>query len=311
MNSNYRRTLSLIVGAAWIMLAGSSALADDTELFLYNAYNSGGQPNVLLILDNSAGMGSKVSTAPNYDPLVTYDKYAGCDPSLIYWSTNGKAPDCSTTAQYFNKTVLRCSAAEDALYRQGGYYTGAMAQYDPTTGSGGKRWENISELFHDRVIECEDDAGIHGDGTDATKLWATNGSTDPSGSWGLASDPQIVQWRKKPTSEIYTIYDGNELNWEKMPASDEKTQLEILQDVTNDVLGSVNGINVGLMYFNKNTNVASSGGSVGVAMGDVRPDVEPLNSPGEPAAADERDHRARYGRNARLRGQAISALALS
>ena len=269
MNSNYQRTLSLIVGAAWIMLAGSQAKADDTELFLFNAFNSGGQPNVMFILDNSINTSEKVSTTENYDPAITYDKYAGCDPSLIYWSKNGQAPDCSTTDQYFSKTVLRCAAAEDALYKQGGYYTGAMAQYDPTTGSGGKRWENISDLFHDRVIECEDDAGLHGDGTDATNLWATDGSTNASGSWGLANDPKLVQWRKKPTNETYTIYDGNELNWEQMPATTEKTQLEILQDVTNDVLGSVNGINVGLMYFNKNTNVQSSGGSVGVAMGDV------------------------------------------
>ena len=270
MNSQYQRTLSLIVGAAWIMLAGSPAVADDTELFLSNNFASGGQPNVLFIVDNSAATGARVMTQANYDPLTTYDKYAGCDPSLIYWTKTGQPPDCSTTANYFSKSLLRCAAAKEPLETPlgGGFYTGYMAQYDPTAGSGGERWENISELFHDRVIECEDDSGVDGDGTDLTKLYATNGSSDPRGSWGALPTDEIA-WRKKPTNEVYTIYDGNRLNWEKMPVLTEKSQLEILQDVTNDVLGSVNGINVGLIYFNKNTNVASSGGSVGVAMGDV------------------------------------------
>jgi type IV pilus assembly protein PilY1 len=266
MTSKYQRAFSLIVGAAWIMLAGFPAVADDTELFVYSNFESAGQPNVLFILDNSAAQGAAVSSQPNYVSSTTYDTYAGCDPSRTYWSTNGRVPDCSETNNWFNESAIRCYYAQEAL-GAAGYYTGRMAQYDATDGSGGKRWENISADYKDRVIECEDDAGEHGDGINTTNLWASNGGTDAGGSWGPESAK--IRWGRAPTNESYTIYDGNWLNWNEMPVLTEQSKLEIIQDTTNDVLASVNGINVGLMYFNRNTNDANNGGNVGAAMGDV------------------------------------------
>ncbi len=266
MNSKYQRTFSLIVGVAWITLAGLPAVADDTELFIYNNFESAGQPNVLFILDNSALQDSLVLSQPNYNSSTTYDQYAGCDRNRIYWTTTGRAPDCSETNNWFLESALRCAAAEEAL-AAAGYYTGRMAQYDATDGSGGRRWENISDAFNDRVIECQDDAGLHGDGIDTTNLYATDGGTDAGGSWGPESDK--IRWGRAPTNETYTIFDGNWLNWNESPVLTERAVLEILQDVTNDVLASVNGINVGLMYFNANTNNSNDGGSVGAAMGDV------------------------------------------
>ena len=96
MNISDTRVGAMLIGALWMIAAGLPAVADDTELFIYNNFESGGQPNVLFIVDNSAAMGSAVSTQDNYFPSTTYDKYADCDPDRIYWSTKNKTPVCSS-----------------------------------------------------------------------------------------------------------------------------------------------------------------------------------------------------------------------
>jgi type IV pilus assembly protein PilY1 len=266
MNSTkHARTFSFLIGAFWTLCAGAPAVADDTELFVGGAaIRSAASPNILFILDNSGSMGSRVTTQLPYDSSIIYPSI-GCEPDRIYWRRGvGNAPSCNTN-NWFNASALRCDAAIQAM-ASSGFYTDTMAQYDPSTGSGGLRWEGISDSQPNRVVECEDDRGIHGDGVNTSNLYARNGSTDSNGYWG--SESEEISWGQTPVNNNYTLFSGNLLNWTGS-ATSEQTKLQIVQDVTNDLLSSVNGVNVGLMYFNLNSNDNNNGGQVAAAIADV------------------------------------------
>ena len=264
MNIRHPRIASFVLGALWVAVSGAPAVADDTELFLYSNFDSPANPNILFVIDNSGGTGSHVETQPNYDSAFPYIS-VGYDANRIYWRRGtGNAPNPNTD-DWFEASALRCDAAATALAASG-FFIDNMAQYDPSTGSGGQRWENISDNFNTRVVECEDDGGLHGDGVDTTNLWASNGGTN-AGNWGLEAGE--ISWGQTPTSETYTIFSGNYLNWSASPSTVAQTKLEIVQDVTNDVLGAVNSVNIGMMYFNRNTNGSNDGGQVAAAITDI------------------------------------------
>jgi type IV pilus assembly protein PilY1 len=250
------------LGALWALASGLPALADDTELFIGNSLSSTAQPNILFILDNSGSMGSLVLTQNTFDAATTYPSM-GCDPSRVYWRTGtGNPPGCGTS-NYFDLAALRCQYAANA-FTTSGFYTDNMAQYDPTTGSGGRRWETISATQKTRVVECQDDRGYHGGG--GSSLYAKNGATT-AGDWGDASTE--IAWGSSPANAIYTLYSGNYLNWYYGPTAF-RTRLEIVQDVATALLNSVNGVNVGLMYFNRNVSTGfDDGGRVGYAVEDI------------------------------------------
>jgi type IV pilus assembly protein PilY1 len=249
------------VGAFWAVASGAPSFADDTELFIGNNLNSNEQPNILLVIDNSGSMGTLVNTQAPYDSSITYPS-AGCDATRVYWRTGvGNPPDCNTT-RYFDLAALRCNAALQA-FTTAGYYTDNMAQYDPTNSGSGKRWETIAAAQKTRVVECQDDRGIHGDGVDTAKRYARNGSTVATGYWGTAG--QEISWGSTPANETYTLYAGNYLNWANSPTA-YQTRLEIVQDVATDLLDSINSVNVGLATYNRNNDNSDNGGYIAYAM---------------------------------------------
>jgi len=50
----------------------------------------------------------------------------------------------------------------------------------------------------------------------------------------------------------YTIFSANYLNWLDSKVSQFSSRIAILRDVTNQILNSVSGVNVGLMRFSNN-----------------------------------------------------------
>jgi type IV pilus assembly protein PilY1 len=253
-----RRLSWSVLGAFWILSAGAPAVADDTELFVGRTQGSNIQPNILFILDNSGGMDALVEAQGNYDASVTYASQ-GCDPSRIYWrSRTGAPPDCSSD-RWFNATANRCSAAARA-FLTAGFYNDLMAQYDPTDGGSGKRWEELSQSEKTRVVECRSDRGLDGDGFNTSNLYARNGSAGAPGYWGSAG--QEIDWYSTPVGgQRYVVYSGNYLNYYYGPTGP-LTRLQVMQDVASDVLDSVSGINVGLMTFNLNSGSTDNGGYV-------------------------------------------------
>ena len=208
MSVTGKRGTWILAGTLWALGSGIPAFADDTELFVSSANPSTTtiQPNILFVIDTSGSMRSAVVTQATYDPAVSYS--GSCSTSRVYWRTGtGDPPSCDTT-RWFNRDALMCDAGLQALVSGAGRYTDRMSQYD---GSYDDRWEQLRTSTKSRLAECEDDSGVHGDGSN-DKVYAQDG--DSSQPWSNNSLDEVA-WGQYPTDSVYTVYDGNYLNWYK------------------------------------------------------------------------------------------------
>jgi type IV pilus assembly protein PilY1 len=263
MNLTNKKSASFGAGFLWAVLLGASANAQDIELFVGDSAAAAlAKPNILLILDDSGSMDAAVLTQNNYDPAVMYP--GTCSTSRVYWSTSSSPPTCETSS-YFNLSALQCQRALDAFAAPlGGTYTDIMAQYD--SGSQ-RRWETIAASEKSRPIECRTDRpdasigwGGHGDGSSPLRPYARNGNT--SALWS-DNPSQEIAWGQSPTHRTYTLYSGNYMNWYYSPGT-LSTRIQVMKDVSNNLVNSINGVNFGLMSFN-----LDEGGLVRHAVEDV------------------------------------------
>lgn len=270
MTIHKARLGAFAAGTLWALVSGLPAVADDTELFIATSAGSNIKPNILFVIDNSGSMDTAVYTQETYDPSITWG--GACQTNRVYWRTGtGNAPRC-TTNNYFNDSALKCKAAMTALSTTG-LYIDKVVQWDPDTTSGrggdvGERWELLDAAQKNRPVECMADAGNHGETDASANKYARDGSTVSTGYWGGSANR--ISWTASHNNQSYTLYSGNYLNWMVSP-SRVTTRLEVVQEVANSLLGAINGVNVGLMYFNPETNgtVGSQGGLVGHAMEDI------------------------------------------
>ena len=126
--------------------------------------------------------------------------------------------------------------------------------------SNNKTWVRpLSGSNKSRPMECQDDRGVHGADHGQPEKYAAGGQRRPLGPHGGATSP--------PGTPNYTIWNGNWLNWNASGGTVSKTRIEIVREVTTNLLESLNGVNVGLMHFNDEqggtvrqaiTNIATS-----------------------------------------------------
>lgn len=275
------KLLPLAASAFITLVAGLPAAGDETEIFtgVPNVVSSA-RPNILFIIDTSGSMNGEITTQEPYDPSVTYS--GDCSSSRIYYRSGSDAndpPDCdgSTQARYFPASSFYCNAAAASLNSIGYFLSERAGRFD----TGDRRWENLSNGSSARV-ECREDAGVHGDGVDTSRLWARNGSsTNP---W--TSDPaQAIGWNSNGITS-YTFFSANYLNWYHYGGIVTRTRLEIVQEVaiqTIDQLAAADSVNVGLMRYSSNTNnrcaeSSAQGGMVVVAMDEVGDNAEAMKA---------------------------------
>src|SRR6185503_5332239 len=247
MNSQMNRAAWLAVGTLWATLSGAPAVADDSELFIGTSNGAAGtQPNILLVIDNSISMRDDVRTQATFDPSITYDPgTTGCRTDRVYYIFgNAAQPDCNTT-RWFDRAALKCNAALLAFNRvNGGYYTDYVSGYDNGTD---KRWEALSTTTagRSRAVECQDDAGIHGDGVNTTNLYARNGGTT-NGYWGTATSTGRIAntaWGVSPMdTQTVTMYSGQYMAYTYGPTL-LRPKIDVAKDVASSLLDSVNGVN--------------------------------------------------------------------
>jgi type IV pilus assembly protein PilY1 len=293
MNLQTRRVTWTSAGLVLALTAGMPVVADDTELML-STPNTGGKPNILFILDTSGSMDDEVLTQEPYDAAVTYgDGVDDCDPNSIYWTDVDNAPDCGTATQFVAKSSFKCVSANGQLMGIGSY-ADTMVQYRATGVPDVSRWQELQPGNATDLVECQADAGEHGDGT-AGELWASNGSNDAP----FTSNENIeLGWGSAPASVTYTVYDGNYLNWKNSPATALIAKIDILKAVTKAVLNSISDVNVGVMRFNNN-----HGGPVIKAISDLDADrtnilatIDNLNADGSTPLSETLYEAALYWR---------------
>jgi type IV pilus assembly protein PilY1 len=265
MNSTTKRSLWILIGTAWTGLSGLPAVADDTELFITDpALLNQSPPNILFVLDTSGSMDTFLQTQPTYDPSVVYP--GACATDRMYWRTgytsiggDDNAPPYCATDNWFNASALTCAAAITALKKGTGYYTDRFAQFDDSAGDNA-RWLALDSSQKSRYVECQDDAGLHGETAGDTDVYPQNGNdNDP---W-TSSSSNSISWRQTPANVTYNVYDGNFVNWYYGPLALAK-RLGVMQDVTTNLLDQISDVNVGLMRFNR-----TEGGPVIHAIEDV------------------------------------------
>jgi len=236
------------------LMVGTGAYADDTELFVaaFDPAVTGSQPNVMFIMDTSGSMTNEVITQVAWNTATTFD---GCfESGAYYFSTTGNKPPCGSN-DYFWKDNNYCEASFAALAGVGQYQDGFKAWRGNVD-----RWVNLNGNRKNRRHECSTDQGVHGQSSGGSDVWAVDGDNGP---WADDEDSKISY------GTTYTLYDGNWLNWDATGGTVTTTRIQVIKDVTKQLLDNVNGVNVGLMRFNRNEYASQSGGPVVHAMADV------------------------------------------
>lgn len=250
-----RNRIALFAGSLLLpFMVGQGAYADDTELFVASSdpVITGALPNILFIMDTSGSMKDPVVTQQQWDSNLDFD---GCyDSDMIYFSTSGDIPSCDSD-NYFKKERNFCQASYATLDGVGQYQDGFKAWRGNRD-----RWVQLRDNRENRRHECESDQGLHGESAGGSEVWASDGATGP--------------WASSPGNEItygttYTVYDGNWLNWNDTGGTVETTRIQVIKDVSKQLLDNIHGVNVGLMRFNRNRESDESGGPVIHAMASV------------------------------------------
>jgi len=233
-------SVSMLMG----MLITTPVRSEDIEIYVgSNPTAAQSAPNILFALDTSGSMTTEVDIIETvngqYDSALVYSG-SSYDATKIYYSNTNSTTDIDGE---INSSNMDCNAAALDLNAYG-FFTGRLAQYD------GDNWSSISSQT--RYTECELDSGIHGSSATSTKKYAVNGRSNRYSSNSILE----VDW--SVTGAVTTLYTGNYLNF--LAAVDSgaitiitgtSSRIEVMKRVMRDVVNSSQGINIGLMRFDR------------------------------------------------------------
>ncbi|MCC7464220.1 MAG: hypothetical protein IT480_17385, partial [Gammaproteobacteria bacterium] len=260
------RFKALTLGVVLASAAFSSARADDTEIF-FGTTNVNVPANIMLIIDTSGSMTTPVEdSTTGYDPAHDYSADGGsCSSSYVYFTTGSDAPDCGSSGNRMSATQFQCKTALDELQTSTtGFYTGRFIRWGQRNGSSGSNYQwrtSLTNIRNGADVECQADAGVHGNG--GANLWpdrtSGNSSGPTSGRWVNSA---ANSWWGSNTGTTYRIYSVNYLNFLQINPPTISTRARIVQDAAVNLLNSVSGVNIGLMRYDTLGGVADSNGGM-------------------------------------------------
>ncbi|MFM7067517.1 MAG: pilus assembly protein [Gammaproteobacteria bacterium] len=247
----------------WLLLASACGLAaappvqaDDTEIFVGGNSTTTIRPNILFIFDNSGSMNERIVTQAPYDPAYNYITGTTCRADRVYFSESTSIPSCDSSSTV-NLSAIACKAALDA-FGTSGFFIDRMARYDVSRDPGSRRWDSLTNSYRSHTVDCKADSGVHGIDAASTAKFAideTSSRLSPTGYGSVAS--QVIAWDSEKT---YRIYHPNYVAWNASGRGTSRTKIAIVREVATNLLNSITGVNVGLMYFSDN----AQGGLVAV-----------------------------------------------
>lgn len=256
-------------------------VADDIEIYKKdNLGTASVWPNIMFILDTSGSMGASLIVQEDYDPLVDYDQRTSpCtgqpfDDSYFYVNeitVSDSDIDCSyTNGRKFLLSQLQCQAANNAFAVTGFYSAARFSQWQANQNV----WTTLTNSNNaNYYIECNIDQGNHGIGNAETYISGDpiNSASGPSGSGPYSTDStgSELSWGTSGVpSENLKLRTGNYMNYLMTSADVVSTRMDVMRDVIENLVFSVDGVNVGLMRFD-NKNNQYEGGSVRYQVQDV------------------------------------------
>ena len=290
-----RSSLCALVSTASVALCALAGIAraDEAEIFVGTGnVVSSQRPNILFIMDTSGSMSEDTQTQVPYDPATNFPGNNSCDGRIFYrQGSNSSDPPSCNDSNSVPAALFKCSAGLQQILEDG-FYVAAQAAQWRANNAGTKRWRNINgSNTADAWVECRADAGVHGNGVNLTRVWAS----DSNGPWSDNSAQQIG-WNQNGAGDGYVFYSGNYIKWLNSGGTIIQSRLEIMQQVaseTIDQLAVSDSVNMGLMRFSTNTNqgcdntAAAEGGMVLREMGAVaanaavmKADIAALNADG-------------------------------
>ncbi|MBW8184373.1 pilus assembly protein [Shewanella nanhaiensis] len=271
----FRLSSFLIGSSAIYTLLPLSSLADDTELYVYEASaRSGARPQMLIIFDNSGSMKTTVVGAEK-----PYSSNAGGisgdnlgKQNKLYFTRGATAaedqPNPSNTSEtrHFSGVINSCESSWESLHKYG-FYTGYFRGYS-FTGSEGT-WKELDDTGSDGVIavDCFEDI--------QDEKWANAGGVTsglPVDGRGSVSNPkyytyanagstETIKQRARERAELtgfgigrpLTIYTQDYLTWQH--GTKEKaniSRLDIAKNAVKSIILTTPSVDFGLAVFNVN-----------------------------------------------------------
>jgi len=273
-------TIALAAGLVLGCLAGSTALADDTEIFS-SAVGGNIGPNIMFIIDTSGSMSSQVTTQVAYDPTQSYS--GSCNTNSIYYvaGTTGGAPNCGFRSTAFPASNLKCQAAIAALNNQvgsPGFYSDDLVQWHR---SGTTKYTYAWSANLSTNTTTNTDVACKGDYPVSSPFPSTYNGTNNSGSneWTTASN-RIYWFNGSPTLTAYTLYSGNYLNWLNFNSTvSQGTRESVVQQAATNLINSMANVNIGLMRYSDNASANFSlNGDLAAQGGMVVYPISPISS---------------------------------
>ncbi len=271
MKTRSKHLTVMIAAALYSVIAFDIALADDSEIFYGRQPDD---PNILFIFDTSGSMSAQTRFNV-YDPTVDYVGGGTCSTTTgrVYYSlgTQTTPPTCGAST-WVNANDIKCSRARDNLARgSSGRFVDNLVRWGRSPFAGGIRtdedtvfnWVPDLGVSSGTDIECNEDDGVDGNLTGAAtypRIFFSPLSGSNHGVW--TTEPTESYWRDGSKVQ-YTLFSGNYVVWYRQHRIVENARrIDVLHDAAQNILDSVNSVNIGLMAFDPGYDHPAEGGMV-------------------------------------------------
>jgi type IV pilus assembly protein PilY1 len=254
-----------LLAALSAMIAIAPAQALDTDVYLKSQLvGNSGDPNVLIILDNSGSMNSTVSvTRPAYNPSVNYctddldtvlgmagsnagkPGSCGSNATRTYYSFTGSPPSYSSS-QYFTSSENYCLNSASALATSGKFAATKIAAWKSSSN-----WRSLNGLTDSGItyVDCQSDGTTNGQATGDNKYPRNSTST------AYATSGTAFNWGSFSTNPYPTLFSANYMNyWHNTNLDTSRSRMNIAKDAVIELINANKDVRFGLMLFNTNTD---------------------------------------------------------
>ena len=257
----------------------NTALADDIDLYITSTTGSSDvKPNVLFIIDSSGSMDAVdvpvdtlvCTTEDNveitgYDPDFSYPGDYNASRIYVFDPGENSPAEGGSDVGSFLTSDSYCDAANTSIAAAGEAISHKLTAYRPKNNGTKWKWRKLQESDKSGIkVECETDAGEHGENTGDAAVYATS-AQDSANEWTSVSDDRFDNWSNRVT---YNLYAGNKLNYQDLVNAEDGTvttvegstqtcettttieeRLQVVKNVANNLITTVSGINLGIMSF--------------------------------------------------------------